>query len=293
MKEQPPVQVKFKNRQNPRSDFDLVPLDDIFERKNLDHPPDQLHLVGFYIIVLVQEGRGSHVLDFTEYTCEPGTILTIRKDQLHRFVRGGDLKGVMLLFTDEFLVRYLDKPEAQKTIQLFNELLGAPKIQLTVAQQEEIFELVGRLKREYLSIGDEYSTGIIRSELHILISKLYRIKADNKQVICSRKYLSEFVELQELVERHVTRYPRVSEYARMLGRSTKTLNTITKEIVNKSAKQFIDEILIKQIKRLLINTDYPIKEVADLAGFYEVTNFYKYFKRHTDQTPEAFRRTHE
>ncbi len=292
MKEQTPIQVKFENRQNPKSGFDLVALEGVPTRKELDHSPYQLHLVNFYIIILVEEGQGSHVLDFTEYSCQTGSILTVRKDQLHRFVRGSVMKGVMLLFTDDFLDSYLDKPEAQKTIQLFNELLGVPKIQLTEEQQQEIFAIVARIRQEYLGRADEYSTSIIRSELHILISKLYRIKAANKEVICSRKYLSEFIELQQLVEQNVTRYPRVGEYARMMGRSTKTLNTITQEIVNKSAKQFIDEILVKQIKRLLINTDYPVKEVADLAGFYEVTNFYKYFKRHAGQTPEVFRRSH-
>lgn len=290
MKEPSPVEVKFENHQNPRSGFDLVPLEKVYTIRGLDHSPYQLHLLNFYMIILVQEGQGTHVLDFTEYSCRAGTILTVRKDRLHRFVRGAGLRGVMLLFTDDFLVSYLDKPEVQKTIQLFNELIGVPKIELTAEQQAEVFSLVDRMKQEYLERTDEYSTSIIRSELHILISKLYRIKAANKQVICSRKYLSEFIELQQLVEQNVTRYPRVGEYAKMMGRSAKTLNTITQQIVNKTAKQFIDEILVKQIKRLLINTGHPIKEVADIAGFAEVTNFYKYFKRHTGQTPEAFRR---
>ena len=71
--------------------------------------------------------------------------------------------------------------------------------------------------------------------------------------------------------------------------STKTLNTITKSIVNKSAKAFVDEISTKQIKRLLINTKLSIKEIAYQSGFEETTNFYKYFKRQTQVTPEQFR----
>jgi AraC family transcriptional activator of pobA len=75
----------------------------------------------------------------------------------------------------------------------------------------------------------------------------------------------------------------------MIGLSTKTLNTITKNIVNKSAKEFIDEIYTKQIKRLLIHSDGAIKEIAYASGFEETTNFYKYFKRQTQLTPEQFR----
>ena len=69
-------------------------------------------------------------------------------------------------------------------------------------------------------------------------------------------------------------------------------NTVTKSIVNKSTKQFIDEINTKLIKRLLINTKLSVKEIAYQSGFEETTNFYKYFKRQTQTTPEQFRALH-
>jgi len=134
--------------------------------------------------------------------------------------------------------------------------------------------------------------GIIRSELHILIAKLYRIKSKSKLLDNQRKYISEFINLQNLVEQQVTQYSKVQDYAKMLGLSTKTLNNITKQVVNQSTKEFINSIYIKQIKRLLINTDLPIKEIAYATGFEETTNFYKYFKHQTQLTPEKFRATY-
>ncbi len=74
-----------------------------------------------------------------------------------------------------------------------------------------------------------------------------------------------------------------------MGISTKKLNTFTKAIIHKSAKEFIDKICIKQIKRLLTNTNFSIKEIAYQMSFEETTNFYKYFKRQTSYTPEQFR----
>ena len=145
------------------------------------------------------------------------------------------------------------------------------------------------MEQEYFSINDPYSQEIIRSELHILITKLYRIKSGNNQTISDRKYLAEFIQFQELVEEHVSTTTRVQDYAKMMAKSTKTLNAISKSIISKSAKEFIDEICIKQIKRLLINTHLSIKEIAYELGFDETTNFYKYFKRHVGLTPEQFR----
>ena len=77
-----------------------------------------------------------------------------------------------------------------------------------------------------------------------------------------------------------------------MGVSAKTLNNIVKDVVNTSAKSFIDERTVMRIKRLLISTDHSIKEIAYLAGFSDPTNFYKYFKKFADSSPEAFRQAH-
>ncbi len=286
-----PEQVKFQNKQNPDAEFDILRLEEIYDRKDIDHNLYQLHRLEFYLLLLVKSGEGHHTVDFTDYQCGPGSILTIRRDQLHQFVRSKKLRGFMLLFTDEFLISYLEKLEAQKSLQLFNELLGSPKLQLSLLEQEEVFGIIERIQQEYFKVNDGYSLGIIRSELHILIAKLYRIKARQKEVRFDRKYLNEFIEFQQLVEAKVCTTTRVQDYAKMMGCSTKTLNNITKSIVNKTAKEFIDEICTKQIKRLLINTKLSIKEIAYETGFEETTNFYKYFKRQTGLTPEKFRET--
>jgi len=286
-----PIHIKFQNSQNPNAKFDIINLDDLFNRIELDHSPYQQHLVEFYIIIFIEKGKGLHMIDFKEYECKPGTILTIRKDQIHKFYKSKSIKGRLLLFTDEFLVSYLEKLEALKSLQLFNEFLGVPKLQLSKKEIEEVSNLINRIEKEYFKVDDDYSMGIIRSELHILIAKLFRLKSIENPIIENRKYLSEFIEFQNLVEKNITKTSKVKEYARMIGVSSKTLNTITKTIVNKSAKEFIDDICTKQIKRLLINTDFPIKEIAYSSGFEETTNFYKYFKRQTNLTPEQFRST--
>lgn len=284
-----PVHVKFENSQNPLAKFDLIKLEELFQRNDIDHSPFQLHLVEFYMIILIENGQGAHTIDFTDYQYQKNTLLTVRKDQIHKFIKNDSVKGTLLLFTDDFLVSYLEKLYALKSLQLFNEILGVPKIQLSGDEATEICLLIKRIEKEYLKVNDDYSLGIIRSELHILIAKLFRLKSRENKITGSRKYLSEFITFQELVEKNATKYTKVQDYSRLIGVSTKTLNTITKTIVHKSAKEFIDEICTKQIKRLLINTELSVKEIAYASGFEESTNFYKYFKRQTNLTPEQFR----
>ena len=289
MSDNPTIHVKFQNSQNPLAQFDLIKLDRLFLRDDIGHSPFQLHLVEFYMIILIEDGQGEHTIDFTNYQYQKNTLLTIRKDQIHKFIKNDSVKGTLLLFTDDFLVSYLENLEALKSLQLFNEILGVPKIQLSEKEMIEVLNLIRRIEKEYFKVNDDYSQGIIRSELHILIAKLFRIKSNKNQKISKRKYLSEFIHFQDLVEKNATKYTKVQEYAKLIGVSTKTLNTITKTIASKSAKEFIDSICTKQIKRLLINTELSVKEIAYSSGFEESTNFYKYFKRQTNLTPEQFR----
>ncbi|MEO1628961.1 MAG: helix-turn-helix transcriptional regulator [Bacteroidota bacterium] len=283
-----PIRLKFANQQNPQAGFDIVRIPDVYQREYEDHSPFALHLVEFFILVFITSGEGKHTVDFTDFPCQKGSLLTIRKDQLHKFFPS-NLNGYLLLFTPEFLISYLERMEVQKSLQLFNELLGHPMIQLSEQEFDLVHQLVERIRQEYFDVNDEYSMSIIRSELHILITQLYRIKSSKKNVLGQRRYLDEFIELQQLVEQNATQTTRVQDYARMMGVSPKTLSNITKSIVFKSAKEFIDEICTLQIKRLLIHTELSIKEIAYASGFEETTNFYKYFKRQTQTTPEKFR----
>ena len=287
-----PATVRFQNRANPQSKFDLIRLEDLFRRADLEPSPHQLHRVEFFLVLLVTHGEGYHTVDFTDYKYEKGTLITIRKGQIHKFFKSEHVKGFLILFTDDFLITYLEKSQTQQSLQLFNELLGVPKIQLSEGGFQEVKGIIERMAKEYFAVNDRYSSGVIRSELHILITKLYRIKSQRHQIIFNKKYLAEFIQFQKLVEDNVTETTRVQDYAKLMAISTKTLNSVAKSIVSKTAKEFIDEICIKQSKRLLINTPLSIKEIAYASGFEETTNFYKYFKRQVGTTPEQFRKAH-
>lgn len=283
--------IKFNNKQVPKSHFDLIKLEELFTRK-MNHRIDEIHKVNFYAILLITEGRGKHTIDFVDYEYEKGSIITVRKDQIHKYFIS-NAKGYLLFFTNDFLISYLENLEANKSLRVFCDSFGVPKIQLDNIEYNEVFSFVESIKNEYFKLQDDYSFSIIRSFLHIIITKLYRIKFKNENKIDEKKYLSQFLELKELVERDCFKTKKVKDYADNMLLSTKTLNNIVRNVLNKSAKTFIDETVIMQIKRLLINTDFSIKEIAYTSGFEEPTNLYKYFKKHAKTTPEIFRKNYK
>lgn len=285
--------IKFDNKTNPKSYFDVIRIEELLNRE-LDHDICKSHIVKFYIIFFVVSGEGYHTIDFIDYKYQKGTVLLIRKDQIHKFFKNPNVSGYLLIFTEEFIVGHLNKLEALKSFQLFNEFLSFPKIELKLIE-EEFFSFVTLLRQiewEY-KFKDEFSLGITRSALHIVTTKLFRIKSKNGQLSNKKKYLTEFLSFQQMVENNCFSNKKVKDYAQNMGFSTKTLNNIVHEIANKPAKLFIAETAILKIKRLLIGTNQPIKEIAYTAGFDDPSNFFKYFKKHVGSSPEVFRRAHQ
>ncbi len=136
----PIVNIKFRQKEGASPSFELMRLEEVYQRQNLDHNPEDLHRVEFFILLFIESGQGHHVIDFEQFELSPGALLTIRKDQIHRFVKG-DARGYMLLFTEEFVISYFNHTEVLKTLQIFNELMGSPLVRLQAQEVEEIKHL--------------------------------------------------------------------------------------------------------------------------------------------------------
>jgi len=282
------INIAFDRRKHPGIEFDIFPLEEIINKDDFDHNPKKLHRVNFYLILLVTENSGKHTVDFREIDLSEGSILSIRKDQIHKF-HSSKAKGYILLFTEEFVVSYLDRNSTLKVEEIFNELLFEQLNHLPQAELEDFSIVISQIKAEFNQIGDQYSPAIIRSQLQVLINKLHRLRSKSSKFRLNTKYISQFLEFQKAVESKCTEHKSVQYYADQLNIIPKTLSNITKAVIGKSPKHFIDEVLILQIKRSLINSDLTIKEIAYNSGFDEPSNLFKFFKRHTEQTPEHFR----
>ncbi|MDD7915504.1 AraC family transcriptional regulator [Polaribacter ponticola] len=275
-----------------KSNFNILKIEDLFKQPNSEEITSN-HKVDFYTLLFISEGDGIHSIDFTDYDYSKGSIMSIRKDQIHKFYINNNTKGYLLCFKEEFLNRYLNEVEVAKSIQMFNELLTSPKTQLRDQDFAGVVNLVAAIENEIFTIKDKYSLQIIRSLIHLLITLIYRIKAEGHSKVQLSNYLKEFIRFQNLLEQEYATTKKVFDYANKLGYSTKKLNTVVNFVANKPAKEFINDTVVIKIKRQLLHSDYSIKEIAFKVGFNDPTNLYKYFKKYTNSTPEAFRKIHK
>jgi len=269
--------------------FQIVNNREILLNDELKHNPFRPHRIRFYAILFIKEGTGIHSIDFKDYTYKRGSVIFISKEQVHAFEKNMERKALFLLFTEEFLEKESLGSNLMQQLSLYNYHLYPPVINLHEKELVVFSELLDLLKLEFDSANDLLTEEIMHSSLKIFLCLAERIRKRNQKLKPRSKYLDEFLRFQKLLTLNIQKTRKVKAYAEELLISSKKLNRITQEISGKPAKGYINEFLIVEIKRLLMNPAFSIKEVAHQSGFEETTNFVKYFKKQVGMNPSEFR----
>jgi AraC-like DNA-binding protein len=91
------------------------------------------------------------------------------------------------------------------------------------------------------------------------------------------------------LERSFARAHEVAAYAAILKCGTRTLTRHCERWLGKPTKLLIDERVALEGKRLLAHGGAPVADLARRLGFADATQFVKFFRRVTGETPARFR----
>ncbi len=82
---------------------------------------------------------------------------------------------------------------------------------------------------------------------------------------------------------------RIGELSRLAGFSASTLSRHFKSHVGVGLQEYLQDLRIKEAKRLLATGNLPISQVARSCGYRPGTHFARFFKSRTGFTPQKFR----
>lgn len=136
----------------------------------------------------------------------------------------------------------------------------------------------------------EIIANIIRNYFLDLYDK---IKRNESLVQSSRSRKTQIMEdFCELVIKDFKISREVSFYADKLFITPKYLSMILKELDthNRSAKEWIDDYTITEIKLILKSTNMSVLEISNELNFPNLSFFCKYFKSRTGLTPKVYRK---
>ncbi|WP_440122438.1 helix-turn-helix domain-containing protein [Tenacibaculum sp. Ill] len=268
---------------NLSGDFMIKDLQELLNGKDMVH---ELHRHDFYFFLVLKKGIGNHEIDFVSYDVTDYTVFIVRPGQVHELELKSNSEGFMIQFNTDFYYPF-DKR--------MNSLLQKVSTSNYYLLEEDFFlrinPLLTSIFSEYKDKAEAYKE-VIKSNLHILFIELLRLKStNNKDSNTKDLYIQESLEkFLHLLETNITSIKQVSKYASMLNLSNYQLNTITKQTLDKTASEIINEQIILESKRYLLASSNQINQIAYHLGYEDVSYFIRFFKKHTGYSPEAFRK---
>ena len=89
--------------------IDIISLNGLDKVKEYTNPFLH-HRIEFYTILIVESGTVNHFVDFNIHTLRKGDSLIISKGQVHAFDPSAKYEGYLIVFTEEFLYKYIALP---------------------------------------------------------------------------------------------------------------------------------------------------------------------------------------
>lgn len=263
---------------------------DYFElyHKNLDHP----HRHNFYHLVYFTEGGGSHTIDFTKYPVQPRQIYFMHPGQVHSWDFEGKVEGFLVNFTDSFFKSFLLKVNYIESFSFFSGIESKYVLDL----DEETANRIEPVFQELLvqsGLKSQFRPDLLRV---MLLEIFLCIEINNQKYVSEQNIPHQYDTLidnyQKLIEKHFLEIHLPNEYADMLSITPNHLNAVCKERLGMKAGELIRRRILLEAKRLLVNRELSVSQVAYSLNFNDNSYFTRFFKKNIGQTPEEFRNSH-
>ncbi|MGW1675768.1 helix-turn-helix domain-containing protein [Streptomyces sp. NPDC002324] len=242
------------------------------------------HRQDFHALLLVTSGTLRHRVDFTGHVLPPGSWLWIRPGQVHQWQNPDQAEAIMILLQEDFVA-----PETAELTGLGTTTAPMPLYSPNPSEAPLLAAAAEQLAAEF-SQSDRHPPPVHTALLHRLLDVVLLRLANLRQHGQAAKSAPEpFLRFRDAVERGFSRTHRIDDYAHELGYSTRTLTRATQTAAGLSAKDYLDQRLALEAKRLLAHGTEPAATIAAHLGFTSATHFGKFFQRHTGRTPLAFR----
>lgn len=245
-----------------------------------------LHKHDFYFILAVETGQGVHKIDFVRYEVHKNALFFLRPGQVHDLRLAADCTGYLLEFDTSFY-----QPKGAKADQRWKKAVSKNYCEVEEGCFKKLLLLLSIVFTEYATKQEGYDEAI-KAGLDLFFIELARQSSNQKQVSPGApNYTQErYEELLRLLEAKITEVKNVSQYAELLKLSVYQLNAITKASVGKTTAELINEQILLEAKRYLLATPNQIKDIAWHLGYEDTSYFIRFFKKHTGQSPDAFRK---
>ncbi len=249
----------------------------------------QAHRHTFYHLVLFTKGGGTHTIDFETFKVQRMQIYFMIPGQVHSWAFKGEVDGYVINFSVPFFQSFLLKSDYLDQFPFFNGTVADEVVQLPAELHPQVIQLMEQLLQERENrppLGQDMIKALLL-QLFIQIGRLKLAAQPHQPAAYHYTVLRNF---QKLIEQHYKTLRLPKAYAELLYITPNHLNALCNDLLGTSAGEVIRNRVVLEAKRLLVNPEVSISEIAYELDFADNSYFSKFFKKLTGSTPELFRK---
>ena len=291
MKNLIPRYTFYKNKYGSELLIDVVELK--YVKKFLSQ--SSVHTLTYYDITFVTEGEGKFSIDNQTNEAASRDVFFSKPGEIRNWDTHRIVNGYALIFEDEFLSSLFKDSLFVQHLSFFQSGKTSSKLQLPDELYMRILQILHNIKTEIDSYrqNDVYVLRALLYEVLMLLDREYK-KVNMEEETTSKEVGNIHIDkFMKLVESHLKEQHSVQYYADKLCITPNYLNEIVTSIMGLSAKQYIQNKVMDESKRLLAYTDSSISDIAFELHFSTVSYFIRCFRQHTGETPLLYRKTHK
>jgi len=248
-----------------------------------------------YMLCLIQDGEGVYNFNNESYYLKKNTICFIPPWTLISWQSQTSWQnGFCCTFSEAFF------NQGQENKQWLEELaLPGSNVLALTEQQTQYFAV---LLQDMFDESGQKSNGdpeTVRTQLQLIVRKIAGL-IPNRQNLVAPKSRAALVlttsfmkhcreDFEQLIKGDIDSRPSLANYAGRLFVTPNHLNDTLKEVIGQSVGQYLDRELTAHANSLLHQTEWSIHQIAARLGFKDASYFSRFYKKHTNITPTAFR----
>lgn len=250
-----------------------------------------VYITTFYSLIIFTEGDEEIAVNGHAVKAYPGVVVCSRPGEMWKWNPDTRLKGLHLLFEEEFLLSFFNDPLFLSKFSYLRPDRPSPFLLPSQALCQRITGLYKDIREEIGNPAVEKDQHILRAMLYetlMLLGRVPSLSSSSKPIdeLPMIRYVAQF---QQLVEYNFRDQHDVEFYAGKLCITSNYLNKVVKQTLGMTTKQFILSRIMIEARRMLDYTSLSVAEISGQLNFDTSSYFVRLFHRVEGVTPSQYR----
>lgn len=246
--------------------------------------------IKFNSVIICYRGLMKVRINLSERVVRRGQMIIIPADTIGEFIEmSPDCRMMMFSFSKHLRVNF--NSFIRPSVGIITAMMRLPVVDLEDRELEDIKYIYMMMRRRlvedtFLNKTEFFMSALMTISHYIAGTRLS--DSDNEETLTTntRRIFERFI---ELVEQHHGSERQLTFYAQKLCISPKYLSHVVKEVSGRTAKQWIDNMVILEAKVLLTTSHMNIQEISHRLNFPNQSFFGRFFKKANGVSPGDYR----